>query len=103
MNRWGREGGPTAENEDGRMGRILMKNMMEVQAYPMEFVTQSSAGISSGTGARHGEKDGSRLNRGGGGQSNSASVMMNGNVTCLFWEETTPTVDEDDVEEKKGK
>jgi len=84
-----------------RYGRILMKNMMEVQAYPMELVTQTIGGSASGTGGRHGKKGGSRSIRGGGGQTDNASVMMNGDVTCLFWEETTPTIEDEEREEKR--
>ena len=40
-------------------------------------------------------------NRGVGGQSDNASVMMNGDVSCLFWEETPQDIDEDDNEKKE--
>jgi len=86
----------------GRPGMILMKNMMEVQAYPMELVASSLTGNPSGVSGRHGKKGGSRSNRGGGGQSDNASVMMNGDVTCLFWEETSQIVSDSQIEEKEN-
>ena len=83
--------GAGASNKKNRREQVLMKNMVDAQAYPMELNLSSSSGassVTSGLSSRHGKKSGMRANKGGGGGSCDGSSVIQGDVTCLFWEET---------------
>ena len=83
---------------EGLRTRIMMKNRMDQTAYAMELAVShhshtsgNSGNHGSVSGGRHGKKSTSRGGRGGNGASvENINAMMNGDVTCLFWEESTP-------------
>ena len=71
-----------------RKTKIMMKNIMEQQAYNMELAVASNSTTS--VAIRHGKKSVARGSRGANSSIENANSMMNGDVTCLFWENATP-------------
>ena len=77
---------------EGLKTKIMMKNMMDQNAYAMELAVSSNSNGSGGSSStnRHGKKSTTRGGRGSSGAVENINAMMNGDVTCLFWEDTTP-------------
>ncbi len=61
---------------------------MEQNAYAMELSLLSNSSVSAIS--RHGKKSTLRGNRGSNNTTENVNAMMNGDVTCLFWEDATP-------------
>jgi len=79
-----------------RKTKILMKNLMEQNGYSMELALPSASSLSNNnsnntlsTNHRHGKKSSTRGGRTSGAVEN-LNAMMNGDVTCIFWEDFTP-------------
>ena len=70
---------PADTSEKGRRSRIMIKNCMEYTAYPLEL----SATSASTPATRNGKKSVVRSNT-----TDNANAIMNGDVTCLIWEES---------------
>jgi len=73
------------EEKKKKRSRILIKNSMEYTAYPMELSTPSSC--SSVVTVRSGKKT-PRGNKGVATATENANSIINGEITCLFWEES---------------
>ncbi len=77
------------EKRRERKTKIMMKNVMEQQAYTMELTVASNSNNSTAN-TRHGKKSTTRGGRGLNAATENVNSMMNGDVTCLFWENATP-------------
>ena len=62
--------------------KIMMKNMMDQNAFAMELAISNTA---SNNLVRHGKKNTAKTNRTSSAVENMNSIM-NGDVTCLIWE-----------------
>ena len=79
----------------GQRSRIMMKNCMEYIAYPMELTSTPAS-----TSTSRGGKKAIRGTRGAATSSDNANSIMNGDMTCLIWEESQITKFESSEEEK---
>lgn len=96
--------GAGASSKKNRHDRVLMKNMVDVHAYPMELTASSSpfTGATSGLSTRHSKKSSVRGGKGSGSSDGSSTIQ--GDVTCLFWEEMeTFSLNKDDNPRQKEK
>ncbi len=76
-----------AASLNGQRSRIMMKNCMEYIAYPMELSSTPGASSASSRGA----KKSIRGSRSATASSDGANSIMNGDMTCLIWEESQIT------------
>lgn len=76
---------PIQEEKKKKRSRILIKNSMEYTAYPMELYTPSSC---SSVAVVRSSKKTPRCIKGVAAPTDNANSIINGEITCLFWEES---------------